>query len=314
MKTNPNRLKFGTYPYALSAEEEERAARLHSESIVIDMLYWGPCTYLSYTEEMENELHENLERYGDVGKMTVLSYFQPQRMAVRGELPEFKILWDASGITAGNKMVDGFTSMEFLSLYFGENITMLDHLPWLIKALKAEDIRRAKSVGKHAAWINTQLAAGVGLNFIDLLEPAYNLGLRMVMLTYNSTTRIGSGCTEPNDTGLSDFGVNVVACMNDLGIIVDTAHCGRQTTLDTCRLSTKPVVASHTSAQGVYVHDRGKGDDELRAVAETDGVIGVYTVPYFLSPDAGVGMEAMMDHIDYICNLVGWEHVGIGTD
>lgn len=314
MNRDDSAQKFGTYDYGLSDEEERRAAALHEESIVIDMLYWGPCTHLSFTQEMEKELNTAWETTHDIIKTLRSSVYGPQLMAVKGEFPEFKACWDASGITAGNRQVEGFTSLEDFSFSFGSHIAMLDRLPWVIKALTADDIRRAKAEGKHAAWINTQLLMGVNMDFLELIEPAYNLGLRMIMLTYNYMTYIGAGCTERTDAGISNFGAAVIARMNELGIIVDTGHCGRQTTLDACKLSTKTVVASHACAQGLYMHARGKSDEELRAIADTGGVIGVVTVPFFLASSEEVGMDSWLDHIDYISNLVGWNHVGIGTD
>jgi membrane dipeptidase len=92
------------------------------------------------------------------------------------------------------------------------------------------------------------------------------------------------------------------------------SHCGHLTTLDACRHSTKPVNANHTAAQGVYVHARGKRDEALRAIAATGGVIGVVAVPAFLTDKARPTIDDMLDHIDYIANLVGWQHVAIGTD
>jgi len=306
--------QFGNCDYGLSAAEETRAAKLHKESIVCDMLFWGPCGYKSCTAEMEKELEEFWENYRDSKKATLMGAFQPQRWATQGRFPAFKECWDASGITAGNKMVDGFSSLELLLFSFGHDQAMFDKLPWVVKALCADDIRRAKAEGKHAAWINTQLSRGVDETFPKLIESAYGLGLRMIMLTYNTMNFMGCGCAERTDGGISNMGAKIINMMNELGIIVDTAHCGHQTTLDACKLSKKPVVASHTAAQGVYNHDRGKSDEEIRSIAATGGVIGVVTVPHFLSSEKGVGMETWLDHLDYIVNLVGWEHAAIGTD
>jgi membrane dipeptidase len=314
MSNDTSNYEFGCYDFGLSSDQEARAARLHEESIVIDMLYWGPCTYLSYTDEMVAQLETLWQTTRDIGRTTVESNLLPQKMTVRGEFPEFKECWDASGVTAGNRTVDGFTSIGYLTTFFGTQIALFDSQPWVVKALTARDIRQAKAEGTHAAWLNTQLGAGVNADFINLLEPAYDLGLRMVMLTYNSMTMIGAGCTERTDAGISNYGAQVVRKLNELGIIVDISHCGRRTTLDACELSSAPVIASHTSAQGVYDHARGKSDEELRAIADSGGVIGVVTVPFFLGPGAAVGMDAMMDHIDYLVDLVGWEHVGIGSD
>jgi len=107
----------------------------------------------------------------------------------------------------------------------------------------------------------------------------------------------------------------VVEKLNDIDLIVDTSHCGRQTTLDACLFSKAPVTANHTLASMVYNHDRGKSDEELRAVADTGGVIGVVAVPFFMKPPGQrADMNNMLDHIDYIVNKVGWQHVGIGCD
>ncbi len=314
MSTRASGKEFGSFDFGLSPEEEARAARLHAESIIIDMLYWGPVGFRSYTKEMEQKLDALWNARHDPFECSIAAITLPINMAVRGALPEFKTCWDASGVTAGTRTVDGFASFEAFALTFGTAIAQFDHLPWQIKALRADDFRRAKAEGKHAGFINTQLSAGIGMNLINLLEPAYDLGLRMLQLTYNYMTFIGSGATERTDAGVSSYGARVIARINELGIIVDTSHCGRQTTLDACALSKAPVIASHASATGAYEHARGKTDEELRALAETGGIIGVVTVPFYLAAGQNVTIESMLDHIDYIANLVGWEHVGIGTD
>jgi len=305
--------EFGKYDFGLNDEQETRAAKLHEESIIIDMLYWGPCTYRSYTPEMEEELKMLWETHRDPVMTTIASANQPIHRALSGEFPQFKECWDVSGVTAGNRWVE-FSSMNTFATTFSINIAQFDQFSWQIKAFRADDFRRAKAEGKHAGYINTQLGTGISMDFIDLVEPAYLLGLRMIQLTYNFMTYVGSGCTERTDAGVSSYGARLIDKMNDLGIIVDTGHCGRQTTLDACALSKAPVVASHTSAEEIYKHARAKSDEELRAIAATGGIMGVYCMPFCLAPGEGVTVEAMLDHIDYIVNLVGWEHVALGTD
>lgn len=150
-------------------------------------------------------------------------------------------------------------------------------------------------------------------NDITSIDRGYATGVRTLMLTYNRADYVGQGSTERFDGGLSMYGLDVVKRCNDLGIIVDTSHCGRQTTLDACTFSEAPVLANHTSAEAVFKHARAKSDDELEAIAATGGVIGVYALPFFLGTGA-VTIEATLDHIDYIAGLVGIDHVGIGTD
>jgi membrane dipeptidase len=149
---------------------------------------------------------------------------------------------------------------------------------------------------------------------LKTLDNAYERGLRSLMLTYNRMDHVGVGCMERVDGGLSMYGVDLVARCNELGIIVDTSHCGPLTTLDACRHSKKPVSANHTGARNLYDHPRCKSDDVLRAVADTGGIIGIFAVPHFLSPSGDSSIELMLDHIDYVSTLVGVEHVGIGTD
>jgi membrane dipeptidase len=136
----------------------------------------------------------------------------------------------------------------------------------------------------------------------------------MVQLSYNSQTTIAAGCTDRTDAGVSNFGRAAIELMNSLGIIVDTGHCGKQTTLDACELSSQPVVASHTAVESVTAHDRCKSDEELKALAATGGVIGIVTVPFFLRETPGADMNDFLDHVDYAAKLVGPEHVAIGTD
>ncbi len=305
--------EFGTYDFGLSQEQESRAARLHAESTIADMLFWGPVGYRSITEGMEQDLEADWDTHPSPLKAMVRGQALPAVLAARGELPAYKECWDASGVTAGTRGIE-LSSMELALRLLARITTELDHLPWLLKALSAEDIRRAKRERKHAVFLNTQLATGPGPDLLEIIDAAHGLGLRMLQLTYNSLTAIGGGCLERSDAGVSNYGARVIARMNELGIIVDTSHCGRQTTLDACNLSQRPVVASHTSAQGVYSHARGKSDEELRAIANTEGVVGVVAVPFFLAPSGDVTIEAMLDHIDYIAGLIGWEHVALGTD
>ena len=303
---------FGTFDFGLSAEQERRAAALHTESVIVDLLYWGPVTYRSYTDEMSKRIEDAAAGMRDDYGVLRYSEELPGRMAVAREFDEFKQAWDDSGITAGHFpfRVGSWEVMARSGAYLD---LLLDGLPWLRKATTAGDIRAAKAAGEHAFFLQCQPSTPLSRD-LDLIERGYDFGLRMLMLTYNNHDHIGAGCTDASNAGLSSLGIQLVHRLNDLGVIVDTAHCGKQTTLDACRISRTPVVASHTTAEGVHLHDRGKSDDELRAIADTGGVIGIVTVPFFLGAGPDVTIEAMLDHIDYVASLVGWQHVAIGTD
>jgi membrane dipeptidase len=303
---------FGTWDFGLTPDQEERAARLHRESIIIDTLFQGPCGARSFTNEMVDQLKQDYEKHRNPMKALWQAVEMPIRGAIRGEFPAFQECWDASGITAGNRQTGGNSTEEAFS-WFALNQAQFDNLPWLIKATKAEHIRQAKREGRHAGFVSTQNTVALGQS-LDAINQYYELGMRMIQLTYNSVNFVGGGCTDRVDCGVTDYGVKFIQRMNDLGMLVDTGHCGRQTTLDACALSTTPAVASHTSAAAVHQHDRAKSDEELRRIAETGGYIGVYLVSMFLSGKEQSTIEDFLDHVDYISTLVGWQHVGIGSD
>ena len=155
----------------------------------------------------------------------------------------------------------------------------------------------------------------------------YDGGLRILQISYGHNPparpdahtpgeRLGYGGREGNDRGLTELGRAAIAEMNAMGMIVDCSHCTRQTTLDAAALSTKPVVLTHANAEALTPHRRNKDDQELRAIADTGGVIGVTPIRAFLDTnrDGVAGMDDMIAHIEYIAALVGVDHVGISSD
>lgn len=303
--------QFGTFDFGLDEAQEERAARLHRECIVVDALFQGPVGYRAFDAEMNKELRARLESSRDVLAALGDGLEMPIRRAIDGRLDAVKEHWDASGITCGNRQVELADSVRDRTFSLVQK--QFDYFPWLTKALTVADIRRAKQIGTHAGLVSSQVMLGPWRD-LDALGYFYDAGLRMCQLTYNNMTPVGVGCTERTDGGLSYFGVASVRAMNELGIIVDTGHVGRQTTLDACEVSEAPVVASHTAAQGVFDHARGKSDEELRAIAGTGGVIGIVTVPFFLAPGPDVTVNEMLDHVEYVAEVAGVDHVCIGTD
>lgn len=149
---------------------------------------------------------------------------------------------------------------------------------------------------------------------LSAVDRAYCQGLRSLMLTYNRMDNVGVGCTERVDAGLSMFGLDVVRHCEDLGIMVDVSHCGRSTTLDACRHAKRPVNANHTCAEVLSSVARAKSDEELRAIADTGGIVGILTVPFFISRKPRPTVDTILDHIDHVAGLIGWQHVSIGTD
>lgn len=176
----------------------------------------------------------------------------------------------------------------------------------------AADIDRAKAERKVAVIMGVQ-------NSEHFLEPGdvkkyYQLGQRCSQLTYNSQNLIGSGSTDREDGGVSDFGVEIIKAMNDTGMLIDVSHCGDRTTLDAIELSPKPIAITHSNCRALNDHPRLKTDEAIRKLAAKGGVIGITGVRMFVRNQEPTTIEHIVDHIDHVVKLVGIEHVGIGTD
>lgn len=201
---------------------------------------------------------------------------------------------------------------------FARYVALTDAMPdKLVRATSVEGIRNAYQEKKHSLCLtlNGIPLAGQNENVQDELQYVRlfaQLGARMMHLTYNRANPIGSGCGEPKDRGLTEFGQHVVAEMNRLGVIIDMAHTGWQTTLDVCEITTQPVVVSHSAVHALSGHIRAKNDEVIKAVLATGGVMSITNHPVFLGRTGDI--NAFMDHIDYMVEHYGEDAVAIGTD
>ena len=305
----------GKFDFGLADQQEERANRLHAESIVFDLLCKnaGGNIFDHYPKELQLEFRERMKTAGFGWAACKVAEYWPFEVSKLGKsdlLPEWL---HAAGLTCGTYSIGVYEGGGSVWSQWEPAVASYRDLPWLKYVTTAKEIRQCKRDGKIAYYAHCQPVYPAPRN-LKAFDRAYAKGLRSFMLTYNRMDSIGVGCIERIDAGLSMFGVEVVQHCNDMGMIVDVSHCGHLTTMDACRNSKKPVNANHTSANSVHAHSRAKSDEALRAIADTGGVIGVYTVPTFLTTDREPTIEHMLDHIDYIADLVGWKHVAIGTD
>ncbi len=170
----------------------------------------------------------------------------------------------------------------------------------------------AKKAGKLALTFHLQETNPLDGD-VNMIDVYFQLGIRHMLLSYNLKNRVGDGCAEPGDAGLSRFGVQVVKEMNRVGMLVDGTHTGYRTSMDAIEVCNAPFIFSHCNAYGVQPHYRNIKDDQIKACAATGGVIGINGIGEFLG-DRSASSEAMFRHIDYMVNLVGPQHVGIGLD
>ena len=275
----------------LSAEEEARALDLHRRSIVFD-LHMHAAVIPEDISQMDAWMKSLRYETGYEGIKK-------------------------AGLTA---YIEGFGSMGHTwhlgdaTREIGLRWCDMDHnYDKIIRALRVEDVKRAKRENKTAVFIAIENAEPLG-NDLDNLDMLYGLGLRAMGLAYNKRNLVGDGRTERTDCGLSDFGLRLVERMNDLGIIVDGAHAGVRTTLDAIEASKDPIIISHTGAQGLRPTVRMATDKELEALAAKGGLAGIHSGPNILSNAKQQGVETMIDHVDYCVNLISIDHVAIGSD
>ena len=183
----------------------------------------------------------------------------------------------------------------------------------LVHVRRTADILQARREGKLGVMLGFQNATHLNRD-IRNVDFFYNLGIRQIQLTYNELNALGAGSTERNDVGLSDFGVEAVHRMNDLGILVDLSHCGIKTTLDTIEVSKRPVIFSHSNCRALNDNPRCKSDEQIRKLAAKGGVMGITTVNFFVSNKPKSTLDDYIAHIEHVVRLVGIDHVAIGTD
>ncbi len=149
---------------------------------------------------------------------------------------------------------------------------------------------------------------------IDNLYEFYQLGVRIMTLTWNYRNEICDGIGEGDGKGLTAFGKTVVQQMNKLGMVIDVSHISQKGFWDVLNCSQKPFIASHSCVMKLCNHPRNLTDEQIKAIIEADGVIGVNFYPLFLDESGKCKMEKILEHIEYIIELGGENNIGIGSD
>jgi membrane dipeptidase len=175
------------------------------------------------------------------------------------------------------------------------------------------DIYAAKKEGKTGVILGFQNTSPIEEE-LDLVEVFYNLGVRVIQITYNDLNFVGAGCYERNDVGLSQFGVEVVKEMNRLGMVVDLSHVGYKTTMDAIEVSSKPVWFSHANPMALKEHCRNKTDEQVKFLVSKGGLVGVNIFPPFLKKGYDSTLEDVIDVFDHWVQVAGIDHVSVGLD
>jgi membrane dipeptidase len=175
------------------------------------------------------------------------------------------------------------------------------------------DIARAKREGKTGIALGWQNLTGIE-DQIGYLEIFKQLGVGIMQIAYNTQNLVGTGCYESRDGGLSDFGHEVIAEMNRLGILCDLSHVGAITSEDVIKASTKPCAYTHCAPAALKAHPRNKTDEQLRFIVERGGFVGVTMFPPFLKRGTSATVDDYVEAMEYVIDLCGEDQVGFGTD
>jgi len=224
-----------------------------------------------------------------------------------------------SGLTAAHLTVGAVGTMPPLNAFekIVRDITRWDlqietNPDVLSPVRRSADILAAKSAGSMGLIYGLQ----DGVSFeedLDRLEALHQLGIRVIQPTYNRRNLLGDGCMEPADAGLSRAGIDAIERMNALGILVDLSHCSRRTAADAISASNRPVSFTHTGCYALAEHPRHRTDEEIKSVAETGGVVGIYIMPYLAKGKQPTAADVIA-HIEHALDVAGEDHVSIGTD
>lgn len=179
---------------------------------------------------------------------------------------------------------------------------------------QAADIDRAQAEGKIAAVM--AIEGGEALEGdLGVLRVLHRLGVRAIGLTWNQRNNIADGVGDcRSGGGLSEFGAAVIAEMNRLGILVDVSHLSDPGFWDVIALSEQPIIASHSNSRAVCNHRRNLTDEQIKALAKNGGVMGMNFCASFVREDGHPTLDDLLNHVDHIVQLVGPEHVGLGSD
>ncbi|MDB1123374.1 dipeptidase [Vibrio algarum] len=187
----------------------------------------------------------------------------------------------------------------------------INELDFLIQVNNFSDVERAQREGKLA--ISFDLEGGIPLCESPAMVGLFaQLGVRQIHLAYNRSNSLAGGCHD-DDPGLSSKGRTIVDAINANKLFMDVSHSGYRTSMDIFEYSTKPVIISHGNPKALTEHGRNYTDEQLHACAATGGVVCINGVARFLNcPQASA--QSMVEAIDYLVQLLGPQHVGLGLD
>jgi membrane dipeptidase len=219
---------------------------------------------------------------------------------------------DAITITLCDPKPEGAEALELaINSLLQHDRFLAKHPEFFVKATSVADVERARRERKLAVFYLYQNTVQFGTD-LDRVDLFHRMGLRSCQLTYNTKNHAGVGCWEQG--GLTTFGRELIARMNERRMLIDLSHANMQTMAETVASSKAPVIVSHTACMAVHNNRRNTTDENMKAVANRGGVIGICQMRPFLTTKKSDNLHAYFDHLMHAIRVAGVEHIAIGSD
>jgi membrane dipeptidase len=222
-------------------------------------------------------------------------------------------LFASSGVNAINFGQGASSLHDALALLETWNGFLRNYPQWLTRIGSAKDLVAAKADARYGVIFGLQTSAQ--FESLEAVDACHAQGLRISQLTHNYRSAVADGDFESEDGGVSEYGAKVIERMNALGMAIDLSHASDRSQLEACEISTAPLILSHGNCRALNIDSpRATADEAIRAIARKGGVIGIAFVTFMVKGRDPVTIEDVVDHFDHVRDLVGIEHVGIGSD
>ena len=288
------------------------AASLHNDSLVIDY-HNDSAVALIRRGNVGLGGERQPERQARAGAVAYLRQYHDRDVRMQLDLPTMR----AGGIDAAFFAVDttrawGNHLLYALDAHGYLKREIAEHPDDILIALTTSDIDTAKRDGRLAAVLAVENSIALERS-LYALEALYELGVRTLTITHSARNEAADGCEVAGGGGLTGFGRQVVARMNELGMLVDVSHLNDQSFWDVLDASTKPVIASHSCCRSLCDNPRNLTDEQLKALGAAAGVVAITYVPFFVDTSAP-SIDRLIDHILHAIDLAGGTAVGLGSD
>ena len=176
-----------------------------------------------------------------------------------------------------------------------------------------KDIEKAKSENKTAVFFGFQNCSPIE-DDINLVEKVYDLGCRFMQLTYNNQSLLATGCYENTDSGVTNFGREVIKEMNRLGLVIDMSHSAEKSTIDAIEISEKPIAITHANPSFWHAAKRNKSNKLLKILSDSKGMLGLSLYAHHLKEGTNCTLESFCEMAAKTAEIIGVEKIGIGSD